>query len=102
MSLELHDEIKRVAHAIISEYVRSYPAMPHTGVLAKFAYRLELATMKLARVEGLPPNPLGPPEGQTKPLDGPIAEPADPNVPTQAPREDDSKQIWGWENSLDK
>jgi hypothetical protein len=95
MSLELHDEIKKVAHAIISEYVRSYPAMPHTGVLTKFAYRLELATMKLTRLEGLAPNP----------ADAPLPEGfqgADPNVPTQAPREDDSKQIWGWENSLDK
>ena len=28
--LILHDEIKQVAHAIISEYMRAYPAMPHT------------------------------------------------------------------------
>jgi hypothetical protein len=54
MTLALHDEIKRVAHAIISEYVRSYPADPHTDVLAKFIDRLEFAVMKLRRIEGVP------------------------------------------------
>jgi hypothetical protein len=55
MTLELHDEIKRVAHAIISEYIRSYPAMPHTEVLADFVDRLEFTVMKLRRLEGAAP-----------------------------------------------
>jgi hypothetical protein len=52
MTLQIHDEIKRVAHAIITEYVRSYPAMPHTEVLAKFVDRLGDAVLKLIKPEG--------------------------------------------------
>jgi hypothetical protein len=99
MTLQLHDEIKRVAHAIISEYVRSYPADPHTEVLAKFVDRLELTVMKLRRIEGAPavsahvlqaqaqmggdPNAKSPPEGQA-PLDGPIVEAPVPQPQSEA------------------
>jgi hypothetical protein len=51
MTLQTHDEIKRVAHAIISEYVRAYPAMPHTEVLGDFVDRLELSVHKLRNAE---------------------------------------------------
>jgi hypothetical protein len=37
-----------------SEYVRSYPADPHTEVLAKFIDRLEFVVLKLRRIEGVP------------------------------------------------
>jgi hypothetical protein len=37
----------RVAHAIISEYVRAYPAMPHTEVLARFSNQLDGAIVQV-------------------------------------------------------
>jgi hypothetical protein len=52
MTLQIHDEIKRVAHAIITEYVRSYPAMPHTDVLRRFADQLDEAITGLLKPEG--------------------------------------------------
>jgi len=51
MTLQTHDEIKRVAHAIITEYVRSFPAWPHTEVLSDFVDRLELSVHKLRNAE---------------------------------------------------
>jgi hypothetical protein len=109
MTLHLHDEIKRVAHAIISEYVRSYPADPHTDVLAKFIDRLEFTVMKLRRIEGVPLRAIGAIQAQEEaPTEG--FQGGDPNIsipppnapqtaiPNEAPA--GGVQTSGWMDSL--